>query len=168
MVGGRLTIINHKSNEGRAISPDRLIAASLYRQWLGVSLESVALDTELPDEGCSRKLGCAARTWETSLFGFVELFCEPDQEAFVSAEVAEAVRVLVLNDLANELSTMLEKPGDRLVNVSNGEHDAQISESVHRGPPVIFDRWRRDKSGKLEPVVAVRGDHHSDLNALGP
>ena len=54
----------------------------------------------------------------------VEWFCQPDEKSFVSADVAEPIRVLVLNHFANELSAMLVEPGEHLVNVVNGEHDA--------------------------------------------
>ncbi len=61
---------------------------------------------------------------------------------------------------------MLLEPGERLVDVVNGEHDAQVAQSVHRGVPVIRDDRRREKTGELEPAVAVRRAHHGDLDAL--
>ncbi len=61
---------------------------------------------------------------------------------------------------------MLAEPGERLVDVVHGEHDAQVAESVHRGVPVIGDHRRREKARELEPAVAVRRAHHGDLDAL--
>src|SRR6478736_576255 len=41
-----------------------------------------------------------------------------------------------------------------------------IAESVHRRVAVIGDRRRREKTGELEPAVAVRRAHHGNLHAL--
>src|SRR5436190_550862 len=96
-----------------------------------------------------------------------ELLGESDQKSFGATDVAEPIRVFVLNHFADELRTTLAEPGERLVDVLHGEHDAQVTESVHRGVPVIGDDGRREESRELEPTVAVRGDHHGDLDALG-
>jgi len=60
---------------------------------------------------------------------------------------------------------MRAEPGERVVDVLDGEHDAQVAESVHRGVPVIGDCRRREKSRDLEPAMAVRRAHHGDLDA---
>src|SRR5581483_1922469 len=57
-------------------------------------------------------------------------------------------------------------PRDRLVDVVDSEHDAQIAERVHRCVSVIGDRRRGDESREFEPAVAVRSDHHGNLDAL--
>src|SRR5262249_15698839 len=69
---------------------------------------------------------------------------------------------------ADELRAALAEPGKRVVDVVHSEHDAQVAQCVHRGVPVIGDCGWREESRKLEPTVAVRGDQHGDLDALGP
>jgi len=53
-----------------------------------------------------------------------ELLGEPDEKSFGTADVAEAIRVLVLNHFTDELRAALEEPGERLVDVVHSEHDA--------------------------------------------
>jgi hypothetical protein len=91
---------------------------------------------------------------------------EPDEKPFRPADVAEPIRVFVLDHFADELRAALAEPGERLVDVVHGEHDAEVAESVHRGVPVIGDHRRREKARELEPAVAVRRAHHGDLDAL--
>ena len=96
-----------------------------------------------------------------------EFLGEPDEKSFRPADVAEPIRVFVLDHFAaDELRAVLAEPGERLVDVVHGEHDAQVAESVHRRVPVIGDHRRREKARELEPAVAVRRAHHGDLDAL--
>src|SRR5690242_8443238 len=53
-----------------------------------------------------------------------ELLGKPDQQSFGPADVAEPIRVLVLDHFADELRATLAEPGERLVEVVDGEHDA--------------------------------------------
>jgi hypothetical protein len=54
-----------------------------------------------------------------------ELLSEPDEKAFGPADVAEPIRVLVLDHFAaDELRAVLTESGKRLVDVVDGEHDA--------------------------------------------
>ena len=62
----------------------------------------------------------------------------------------------LLDQFAYELCSVLAEPGERIVDVLHGEHDAQVAAGVHWGVPVIGDHRRREKSRELEPVVAVR------------
>src|SRR4051812_29741676 len=71
-----------------------------------------------------------------------ELLGEPDENPFGAADVAEPIRLFVLNHFANELRATRAEPGKRLVDVVHSEHDAQVAESVHRGVPVIGDDGR--------------------------
>src|SRR5207302_7889286 len=92
---------------------------------------------------------------------------QPDEKSFRSADVAEPIRVLVLDHFeAFKLCTVLAEPDERLVDVVHGKHDAEVAQSVHWGVPVIGDHRRRDKSRELEPAVVVWRAHHGDLNAL--
>src|SRR5438270_9369733 len=96
-----------------------------------------------------------------------EFLGEPDEKAFGPADVAEPIRVLVLDHFAaDELRAVFAEPGERLVDVVHGEHDAQVAEGVHRGVPMIGDHRRREKARELEPAVAVRCAHHGGLDAL--
>ena len=61
---------------------------------------------------------------------------------------------------------MLAEPGERIVDVVHGEHDAQVAQSVHGGGPVVSRNRRCDESRKLESALAVRGAHHGDLDLL--
>ncbi len=95
-----------------------------------------------------------------------ELLGESEEKSFRSPDVAEPIRVLVLDYFADELRAELAEPRERIVDVLHGEHDAEVAESVHRGAPVIGDDRRREKSRELEPAVAVRGAHHGHLDPL--
>src|SRR5947209_17813064 len=95
-----------------------------------------------------------------------EFLSKPDEKAFRPADVAEPNRVFVLDHfIADELRAVLTEPGERLVDVVHGEHDAQVAESVDRRLAMIGDRRRRQKSRALEPAVAVRRAHHGNLDA---
>jgi hypothetical protein len=96
----------------------------------------------------------------------IELFCQPNKKPFGSADIAEPIRVLVLNHLANQLGAMPAEPGYHFVNVFNREHDTQVAERVHRCSTVVRDSGRGKKSRNLEPAVTIGGNHHSNLYAL--
>src|SRR5437588_3929148 len=96
-----------------------------------------------------------------------EFLGEPDEKASGPADIADPIRVFVLNHFAaDELRAVFSEPGERLVDVVHGEHYAKVAEGVHRGVQVIGDHRRREKARKLEPAVAVRRAHHGDLDAL--
>jgi integrase len=99
--------------------------------------------------------------------GSAKLLGEPDENTFRPADVAEPVRVFVLDHVTtDQLRTVLAEPGERLVDVVHCEHDAEVPQSVHRGFAVICDNVRREKVREFEPAVAVRRAHHGDLDAL--
>ena len=70
-----------------------------------------------------------SRVREGALRGFscrrsAELFGKPDEKSSRSPDVAEPIRVFVLDHLAaDKLSTVLAEPGERLVDVVHSEHD---------------------------------------------
>src|SRR5919201_6144707 len=69
-----------------------------------------------------------------------EFLGEPDEKSFRRADIAEPIRVFVpAHFAADELRAMLAEPGERIVDVVDSEHDAQVAETVHRGVPVIRD-----------------------------
>jgi hypothetical protein len=53
-----------------------------------------------------------------------ELLGDPDEKSFGAADVAEPIRVLVLNHFADELRAALAQPSERVIDVVHGEHDA--------------------------------------------
>ena len=53
-----------------------------------------------------------------------EFLGEPDENSFGAPDVAESVRVLVLDHFADELRAAFAEPGERIVDVLHGEHDA--------------------------------------------
>src|SRR2546426_12700490 len=94
-----------------------------------------------------------------------ELLGKPDENSFGAPDVAEPIRIFVLDHFADELCAAFPEPGERIVDVLHGEPDAQVTESVHRGAAVIGDHRRRAESGDLEPAVTVRRTHHGNLYA---
>jgi hypothetical protein len=65
-----------------------------------------------------------------------EFLGESDEKPLGPADVAEPMRVFILDDLANEPRSALLESRERVVDVVNGEHDAKIAESVHRSVSV--------------------------------
>ena len=53
-----------------------------------------------------------------------ELLREPDENSFGASDVAEPIRVFVLNHFADELRAALAETGERIIDVLHGEHDA--------------------------------------------
>ena len=82
------------------------------------------------------------------------------------AEIAEPIRVLILDYLAYKPRAAPAEPFKRIVDVVHGEHVAEVAQSVHGGVAVIRDDGRREEAGELEPAVAVRRAHHGNLDAL--
>src|SRR4051812_17442013 len=106
----------------------------------------------------------------SSRFVFVlrsaEFLGESDEKPFRPTDVAEPIRVFILDYFAYELRAARAEPFKRLVDVVHGEHDAEIAQRVDRGVPVICDDGRREEVRELEPAVAVRCAHHSNLDTL--
>ena len=55
---------------------------------------------------------------------FPDLLGEPDENSFGTPDVAEPIRVFVLDHFADELRAALAETGERVVDVVDGEHDA--------------------------------------------
>jgi hypothetical protein len=57
----------------------------------------------------------------------VEFLGQADEKPFRPADVAEPIRILILDYFTYELSATLAKPVKRLVDVVNREHDAEVA-----------------------------------------
>ena len=53
-----------------------------------------------------------------------ELFGQSDENSFGAPDVAEPIDVLVLDHFADELRAAFAEPGERIVDILHGEHDA--------------------------------------------
>ena len=95
-----------------------------------------------------------------------KLLGKPDEKPFRPADVAEPISVAVLNDFPDELRATFAQPGNRLVQVVDGEHDAKVAQGVHRGVAMVRDDRRRKEAGKFKPAVAVWRAHHGNLDVL--
>ena len=69
-----------------------------------------------------------------------------------------------LDHFADDLRAAFAEPGERIVAVLHGEHDAEITESVDGGVAVIGYHRRREEPRQLEPAVTIRRTHHGNLD----
>src|SRR5919197_2692418 len=95
-------------------------------------------------------LGQRSARRQSACRALADLLCQSDEKSFGPPDVAEPIRVFVLDYFPDELRAVLAEPGERLVDVVDGEHDAQVAEGVHRGVSVIGDHRRRKKARELE------------------
>src|SRR4029077_15699215 len=93
-----------------------------------------------------------------------ELLGKPDENSFGAPGAAEPIRVLVLDHFADELRAAFAEPGERIVDVLHGEHDAQATDAVTLGVEVYGCHRRREEPRQLDPAVAVRRAHHGNLD----
>ena len=95
-----------------------------------------------------------------------ELLGEPYENSFGTPDVAEPVEIVIIDDFIDHHRTELAEPGKGVVDVLDGEHDAQVSQRVHGGCAVIGrDGWGVE-AREFEAAMAVGGAHHGDLDAL--
>gem|GEM_PF-2726832 len=53
-----------------------------------------------------------------------ELLGKPDENSFGAPDVAEPIRLFVLDHFADKLRVAFSEPGERIADVVHGEHDA--------------------------------------------
>jgi hypothetical protein len=53
-----------------------------------------------------------------------ELLGQPDEDPLRASDVTEPILILVLRQFTNQLGSVRAKPGERIVDVLYGEHDA--------------------------------------------
>lgn len=101
----------------------------------------------------NRRVGLGRARWHWSLFACLrirsaEFLGESDEEPFRPTDVAEPIRVFILDYFAYELRAAIAEPFKRLVDVVHGEHDAEVAEGVDGGVPVICDNRRHEEAGR--------------------
>ncbi len=79
-----------------------------------------------------------------------QLLSQPDENSLRAPDVAESIRVLIPDYFADKRRAAFTELGERIVNVFRGEHDAQVTESVHGGAVVVGKHSRRKKVGNLD------------------
>src|ERR1700756_4878588 len=94
-----------------------------------------------------------------------ELLGKPNENSFGAPDVAEPIRVFVLDHFADEFRAAFAEPGERIVDVLHGEHDAQVTERVHRGAAAIGNDRGREESAPLDTAGTIRRTHHGYLDA---
>ena len=92
----------------------------------------------IPGQPCFQRIVssstlCETRSLRLSLFVIVfvlrsaEFLGESDEKPFRPADVAEPIRLFILDYFAYELRAVLAEPFKRLVDVVHGEHDAEVA-----------------------------------------
>jgi len=99
----------------------------------------------VPDGNNISSKCCRQRFIRHQLLTISELLCQPNEDTFGAADVAETVNILIPNHLADDLRAVRTEPGEGVVDVLNSEHDAQIAERVYRRVAVIGDDSRGKK-----------------------
>src|SRR5690606_823603 len=96
--------------------------------------------------------------------GSTELFGQPDHDALGAADVTEPITVLELLHLTDELGTVAAQPGDHVLDVVDGEHDAADAQRIHgwivRGRA---DGLRSVERRQLDPAVPVWSPEHGNV-----
>jgi hypothetical protein len=80
--------------------------------------------TSAPPERRGRESAGSKRCRLIDAWRSAEFLGEPYEKPFGPADVAEPIHVFVLDHLADELGAVLAEPGERIVDVVHGEHDA--------------------------------------------
>ena len=94
-----------------------------------------------------------------------EFLGQRDDDARRASHVAEPVLVLVLDHLADEFGAVGAQAGHGVVEVFDQQHDLPEAQRVRRGNRWFdLDQLRVAELRQLDPPVAVRGPHHSDLD----
>jgi hypothetical protein len=66
-----------------------------------------------------------------------ELLSESDENSFGTADVAEPVNVLVVDDFIDHRRPEFDQAGKSVVEILDGEHDAKVPQRIHGSHPVI-------------------------------
>ena len=99
-----------------------------------------------------------------------DLLGERDEDALRATDITEPIAV-VLHQLANQFGTLGAEPGNDIIDVLDGKHDATYAQRVWRSAVRISAASRRPPElRQLETAMTVRGPHHCDVgsNAVEP
>src|SRR5690606_29272186 len=96
----------------------------------------------------------------------LELLSETDENSFGTSDVTEPIDVFVIDDLVDHRRAALSEPGEGVIEVIDGEHDAQVSQRVHGSCAMVGRNGGGIEARELEATVTVWGAHHGDLDAL--
>src|SRR3954471_7006479 len=107
-----------------------------------------------------RRTSCCGRSARSA----VESLRELDNQAFGSADVAEAERVLVVDDLADRLPAGVSDAGDDTTHVVDGEGDVPESGAGRGRRPLSSAGGGRLEADDLEDVAPVGAASHHDLD----
>ena len=66
----------------------------------------------------------SSRILTTAAGNRYDLLGKPDEDSFRASDVTEPILVLVLHELTDQLRSVQAEPGERVVDVLDGEHDA--------------------------------------------
>jgi hypothetical protein len=93
------------------------------RKFSGSSIVQTLVFAWLAKRGSGQLVSddAASRFSTSPICGFLG---QPDEKSFGAADIAESIRVLILNHCTNELRAVFAEPGERLVEVVHSEHDA--------------------------------------------
>src|SRR5687768_5296177 len=97
-----------------------------------------------------------------------DLLCDPDEDSFRSADIAESVDVFKIHDFIDYRSTKLPESGERVIDILDGKHYAQISQRVYRSGAVVRCDGGCVKARELDSTMAVGSAHHRNFDALAP
>src|SRR3979409_1682093 len=95
--------------EGRRVGLERFVRRPLKWQ--------LAIASTHPYQVCTCHM-CSSGSLLPELLG------KPDEKSFGAPDVAEPILVFVLDHFADELRAAFAEPGERIVDVLHGEHDA--------------------------------------------
>src|SRR5690606_18121144 len=70
--------------------------------------------------------------------------------------------------IAHEFRTAVRKPGYQFIEIVDPKHDAQVTQGVYWGGPVIGNGLRSYEARNFKPTVSIGSNHHSDLYRLIP
>ena len=109
----------HFVNQSRFVQTKQFTSRRSYN--LSTSASSQLVYWMHPQQQACRKASGFLRLSGDAL---PQLLGESDEKSFGASDVAQPIRVFVLNHLANKLRAARVEPGEGILDVVDGEHDA--------------------------------------------
>ena len=107
----------YKGSQGASLITERTLLAVGWNTLLDALKRKLATASTHPYQVCTCHM-CSSGSLLPELLG------KPDENSFGAPDVAEPIRVFVLDHFADELRAAFAEPGERIVDVLHGEHDA--------------------------------------------